>query len=306
VELVMGAQDLPAVIVNGPLRVPGNPQVTGIGGSIHSNGDLFLDGNSCASMYFSSAGSVDVSGNSVGTGAGCSSASLDTRPDSAPFPIPLLDPDTYKAQATFWLENNGTIRDGQTGAVIASLPGWNYNNGQKVWTGGTQIPSGTYWVDGNVSIQGSPGSPASPLSLTLLAKYSIDVGGSPYSVPNLTITGPGMMPVGLSMLAGTDLKLTGDSTQTFNSVYYAGHQVGISGTPVINGQILAANLADSTYPPGTMNIVTLNAAGEMVLSGTPSINFGGGGLVSTVPLSWRECRSNPDPNNPCGALFGGP
>jgi hypothetical protein len=306
VELVIGAQDLPAVIVNGPLIVAGHPQINGAGGSVHANGDLSLDGNPCAHMYYSSVETVSISGNSVGSGATCSSANLDTRPDSPPLPIPEMDPDTYKAQATFWLEDNGTIYNGQTGAVIPSLPGWNWSNGQKRWSGGTNIAAGTYWVNANVSIGGSPGSPGSPLPLTILSKYSIDVSGNPDTVPHLMVSGPGMVPTGLSMLAGTDLEITGDSTQTINSIYYARHQVEIHGTPTINGQVLAANLADTPYPPGNTNLVVLNADGEMTISGTPTINFNGSGLVSTVPLSWRECRANPDPNNPCGPLWGGP
>ena len=304
-ELVIGAQDLPAVIVNGPLRVPGNPQIQGAGGSVHANGSLELDGNPCASMYYSAVEAVQVDGNSVGSGATCSTAGLDTRPDSAPLPIPVLNPNTYKAQATFWLEADGTIYNGQTGAVIPSLPGWTYSKGQFAWTAASQIAAGTYWINANVNVNGSPGSAASPLPLTLLSTYSIDVGGSPYTTPHLFITGAGMTPTGISMLAGTDLSLGGTSSQVFNSVYYAQHQVEILGTPTINGQVLAANVADSTYPPGNNNRVPLNASGQMEIAGTPTINFGGSGLVSTVPMSWRECRGS-DPTNPCGPLWGGP
>jgi hypothetical protein len=304
-ELVMAAQDLPAVIVNGPLNVLGNPLVQGNGGTIHANGTLTLSGNPCASMYYSSVLNVNVSGTSVGSGATCSNANLDTRPDSTPLPLPLLHPDMFKAQATYWLEADGTIYDGQTGAVIASLPGWNFSKGQLSWNAGTIIPAGTYWINANVALTGSPGSAASPLPLTLMARYSIDVSGSPYTVPHLTVTGTGMMPTGLSMLAGTDLQLTGNSTQTFNSLYYALHQVEIAGTPIINGQVLAANLADTGYPPGNSNLVQLNAAGQMQISGTPTINFNGNGLVATVPMSWRECRGL-NPANPCGPLWGGP
>jgi hypothetical protein len=304
-EMVLGAQDLPAVIVDGPLKVAGHPQVTGTGGQIHANGDLELAGNPCASTFYSSVSGVSVSGNSVGSGATCSSTDLDTRPDSAPLPIPVLTPAMFKAQATFWLNADGTIVDGQTGAPIKSLPGWNFHKGSLTWTAGTNIPAGTYWVDANISVSGSPGSAGAPLPLTLLATYSIDVSGSPDTQPHLTISAPGMMPTGISMLAGTDLELTGSYTQVFNSLYYAGHQLDISGTPVINGQVLAANLADTPYPGGNMNLVQLNASGQMEITGTPSITFNGNGLVATVPLAWRECRGG-TVTNPCGALWGGP
>jgi hypothetical protein len=304
-ELVMGAQDLPAVIVNGPLKVSGHPQVTGNGGTIHANGGLELAGDPCASMFYSSVETVTVSGSSVGSGATCSNANLDTRPDSTPLPLPLLHPDQFKTQATFWLEADGTIYDGQTGAVIPNLPGWTFSKGQFSWNAGTNIPAGTYWINANVALTGSPGSTGTPLPLTLMARYSIDVSGSPDTQPHLTVSGPGMMPTGLSMLAGTDLELTGSYTQVFNSLYYAAHQVDIAGTPVINGQVLAANLADTTYPPGNMNLVELNSSGQMDITGTPTINFNGNGLVATVPMSWRECRGL-NPADPCGPLWGGP
>jgi hypothetical protein len=302
-ELVMAAQDLPAVIVNGPLKVSGHPQVLGNGGTIHANGDLELAGNPCATQFYSSVLSVSVSGSSVGSGGTCSSTNLDTRPDSTPLPLPLLTADMFKAQATYWLNADGSIQDGQTGVLIKSLPGWNFHKGSLTWSASSNIAAGTYWVDGNVDVSGSPGSAGSPLPLTLLAKYSIDISGSPDTQPHLTITGAGMMPTGLSMLAGTDLKMMGSYTQVYNSLYYAGHQVDIAGTPVINGQVLAANLADTNYPGG--NLVQLNASGQMDITGTPTINFNGNGLVATVPMSWRECRGL-NPADPCGPLWGGP
>jgi hypothetical protein len=88
-------------------------------------------------------------------------------------------------------------------------------------------------------------------------------------------------------------------------LYYAAHQIDIAGTPVINGQVLAANLADTSYPGGNMNLVQLNGSGQMDITGTPSINFNGNGLVATVPMSWRECRGL-NAANPCGPLWGGP
>jgi hypothetical protein len=303
VELVIGAQDLPAVIVNGPLTVPGGPNITGNGGSIHANGALDLQGDACTSLYYASVGSVSVSGSSVGSGSTCSNAGLDTRPDSAPLPVPVMSADTYKPQATYWLENNGTIINGQTGAAIASLPGWSFSN--MIWSSGTNIPAGTYWVNANVVMGGSPGSAASPRPITILSKYSIDIGGSPTTVPHLIITGPGQVPVGIAALAETDLMLRGSSSQGFTGIYYAGHQVDIQGSPTVNGQVLASNLADTTYPPANRNLVMLNASGQMVITGSPTINYAGSGIVATVPLAWRECRGS-NPNNPCGPLWGGP
>jgi hypothetical protein len=113
------------------------------------------------------------------------------------------------------------------------------------------------------------------------------------------------VPTGISALAETDLMLRGSSSQGFTGIYYAGHQVDIQGSPTVNGQVLASNLADTTYPPANRNLVTLNASGQMVITGSPVINYAGSGIVATVPLAWRECRGS-NPNNPCGPLWGGP
>jgi len=272
---------------------------------VHSNGTLSLTGNPCAAMYYSSAGSVPVTGNSVGTGAACSSADLDSRPDSSPLPVPDMNPDTYKAQADYWLESNGQIYNPATGLPfpVGAVPGWSFSN--MTWSSNSQILAGTYWVNGNVVMGGSPGSPGSPLPVTILAKLSVDIGGSPRTVPDLLISGPGQQPAGISVIAGTDLKMAGNSSQVFTGIYYAGHQLDVSGSVTINGQLLAANRADSTYLPGNTNLVPLDASGRMVITGSPTINFNGMGIVGSRAIAWRECRGSADPLNPCGPLWGG-
>lgn len=303
VEQVIDAADLPAVVVNGPLVVSGTPLVRGAGGAIHSNGTLQISGNPCVEQFFSSTTTVPISGSSAGTGAGCSNVDMDVRPDSAPLTVPVLDADMYKAQATYWLESNGTIFNGQTGASIGNLPGWTFSNGSKQWRAGSTIPPGTYWVNSTVVMVGSPG----PMQLTIMTRYAIDIGGSPNTTPHLFVTGPGMStPAGVSMLAGTDLEINGALAQTFNGLFYAKHQVEVTGTPIFNGQLLAANAADTPYPPGSTNLVTLDSQGRMELTGNPTINFSGSGIVGTRATVWRECRDGANPLNPCGPLWGGP
>lgn len=304
VELVIAGQDLPALIVNGDLALPGNPHLTGAGGAGFANGAMTLTGDACAEQFFGSVGSIGVSGSSVGTGAGCSNAALDVRPDSPPLNIPLLNPDDYKALATYWLESDGNIYDPATGLPFppGAISGWSFSN--QTWSSNSNIPAGTYWVNGNVVMGGSPGSPASPRPITILATRSVDIGGSPVTVPALTVSGISSVPVGISVIAGTDLLLAGSSSQLFTGIYYAAHQLNISGSPAINGQVLAYNLADTSYPPGNTNKVAL-AAGRMVITGSPTINFTGSGIVGTAPVSWRECRTTTNPANPCGPLWGG-
>lgn len=306
IEQVFGSEDVPAVIINGNVVATGNPRFTGAAGAIHGNGNLAVAGNACAQQYFSAVGSVPVTGNSAGGGASCSAAAIETRPDSAPINVPALSADTYKAQADFWLEDNGTCVNVLTGLPVCPI-GWAFNNGSKTWSGLNNVATGTYWVNGNVSLGSSIGTNAVPLPLTILARGHVDITGNVKTTPDLFVSGLGASNVGLGVVAGTDIRFTGNFEQGVGTaVYYAAHQIDVAGTPLINGQVIALNQADTPYPAaGGTNLVQLNNAGQMVFSGSPTINFAGNGMQSLRARQWRECRTSNDPNNPCGALFGG-
>lgn len=316
IEQVFGSVDLPAVIVNGNILATGNPTFMGAAGAIHANGSMEFAGNPCAQQYYSAVGAVTQSGGAAGGGATCTAAAVDSRPDSQPITPPIVTADTYQAQATYRLNANGTITNGQTGAAIAGLPSWTFDAATQTWSGSSNIPSGTYWVDGNVIMGGTPGAQAmwdasNGMPLTILARGSVSVGGSPRVIPHLMATGLGANPVGVSIIAGTDIQMAGGGGggQTFTGFYLASHQVNISGSPTVNGQMIALNQADTTYPavggaPST-NLVQLNAAGQMVFTGTPNFNFAGNGAQALAALQWRECRTSNDPANPCGPLWGG-
>lgn len=311
VEQVFGAADIPAVIINGNVLAQGNPVFSGAGGSIHGNGDLTVAGNTCAQQYYSAVGTTAVTGGSVGGGAGCTSTDVDLRPDSPPINVPVLAPGAYKAQATYWLENNGTCTahvpaTGVTAATSCAALGWSYNAGSSTWSGGSSIVTGAYWINGNADMTGSPGAAGLPLPLTILAEGWVDISGSPDTQPFLTVSGLGLNPVGLSVVAGTDIRLRGTSTQVGGALYYARHQVDLAGTPTINGQLMALNQADTAFPVGTgTNLVPLNAAGQMVITGNATVNFAGNGAQALRALTWRECRASAAGGDPCGPLWGG-
>ncbi|HUF24319.1 MAG TPA: hypothetical protein VMN81_09340 [Vicinamibacterales bacterium] len=306
VEQLFGTTDLPAVIVNGNTLVTGNPDFMGAAGAIHSNGSMDLAGNPCAQQYYSSTDTIGIGGGSVGGGAGCTSGGVDARPGSPPINLPIINPDTYKPQVTFWMESNGTCYSGATGLAIVCPAGWSFNAGSTTWSSNTQLAAGSYWVNGNVIQEGSPGSSAVPRPVTILAKGYIDIGGSPSTTPALTVNGLGANPVGLTAVAGTDVRIRGNHSG-FNGLYYANHQLDVTGGSTIAGQLLALNAADTTYPIGAnagANLVQLNAAGQMVISGNPTINFSGSGVQGLAALRWRECRTGANVADPCGPLFG--
>ena len=305
VEVLIGVQDLPAVIVDGGVVATGTPRFMGSAGAVHANGTMLVAGNACAEQSFSAVGDITVSGASAGGGATCSPGDLDTRPDSPPLTVPVLSPDSYKPAADYWLEIDGSVYDGTSGLPLPGLVGWSFSASSKTWQSNSKIPGGTYWINGNVIVGGSPGE-STPLPLTLLARGYVDVGGNPRVVPDLVVTDLGATPVGITAIAGTDVRLAGTSTVVYAGVYYATHQLDVSGTPTINGQLLARNRADAAYPAGTAtNIVSLDAMGRMVMSGSPTVTFGGSGVQGARALRWRECRAAASPTDPCGPLFGG-
>lgn len=308
VEQIYSSVDLPAVIINGNVVATGNPNIMGAAGALHGNGSLEVAGNACAQQYFSAGASVAVTGNSVGSGAGCNAAPA-TQPDSPPLNVPVLTADMYKPDADYWLNSNGTCWSKLANAnVLCGAIGWSYNAGSSTWSdgpGGT-VPPGTYWVDGNVDMNGNHGSALLAMPLTILAKGHVTVAGSPRTQPALFVPGLGVNNTGLSIVAGTDIQLVGNTLQLVDSVYYAAHQLDVTGSPSITGQVIALNQADTPYPvAGGTNLVPLGAGGRMVFSGSPTITFNGNGMQSLRAREWRECRTSNDPANPCGTLFGG-
>jgi hypothetical protein len=307
VEQIYSSVDLPAVIINGNVVATGNPHVMGAAGALHGNGSLEVAGNGCAQQYFSAGGGVNITGNSVGGGAGCTGAGLQTIPDSPPLNVPVLSADLYKAQADYWLNSNGTCYSVAIAAnVLCGALGWNYNAGSSTWSDDPVILPGTYWVDGNADLNGNHGSALAAMPLTILAKGHVKIAGSPRTQPDLTVAGLGVNNVGVSIIAGTDIQLVGNTLQLVDSVYYAAHQLDVTGSPAITGQVIALNQADTPYPAaGGTNLVPLGADGRMEFSGSPTITFNGNGMQSLRAQQWRECRTSNDPANPCGTLFGG-
>lgn len=298
IEVMLARLELPGILVDGNLRLNGNPSVMGAGGSVHANGALDLVGNPCAQQYFSASGSVSGAGSAQG-GAGCTGAGADVRPAQDPIPVPVIAPSSLRPRADYVLGADGLIRN-QGGAVL-TLAGWSWDGGSRRWSGGGNIPAGTYYAEGNIDLSGNPGRGGpgpSPLPLTLIAEGWVDVTGTPDLVPAL-VGSPSY-----SVVAGTDVRLAGNPGTTYSGLIYAGDQIDFNGNPSVNGQVIAKNNGDLGYPPNPAdpaqnNLVRLQS-GYMAISGNVTITYdGGGGLSSLTLTGWRECRGS-DPDNPCG------
>lgn len=299
IEIVLARFRLPGLLVDGDLRINGNPSLMGPGGSVHANGTLDLVGSPCAEQYFSASGAARTGG-AVQGGAGCSAGAADVRSGQTAVPIPSLTPASFRPQADYVLGADGFIRDAS--GTVAAISGWSWDAATRSWSGGGSIPGGTYYAEGNISITGNPGAGGGPhgggpLPLTLVAEGWVDISGTPRLVPDLAGA------PSYSIVAGTDIRLAGNPGNAYQGVFYAGDQIEFVGNPLIQGQVVAANRGDLGYPsdasdPARDNLVRLQD-GFMSISGNVTIRYdGGSGLSSSGPSGWRECRG-PDPDDPC-------
>lgn len=317
VEVMMMNRALPAMLVNGNLRISGNPKLLGPGGAIHTNANLAISGNPCAQRHLSSTGTL-VSTPGTGTGAGCTSPPYtgtdsppDLRPGDPPIFIPAYNPSTYSIYADYTLTRNAEVFDNADPPNLLNIPAekkwcpadcWDFNDGDLEWTaGGTDVPQGTYYaVQSSIAISGNVGMGTPNFQMTLLADGWIEISGNPEIAPALTLE-----ETAISMMAGTDLKINGDATNPYSGLFYAGHQIDFSGNPLLTGQVVAQDIADTSppYDPGGKNLITRDADGFMSISGNATIIYTQVGAIKRLdPGGWRECRGIADPADPCSYL----
>jgi hypothetical protein len=330
-EMVMGANAVPAVLINGNVLAGGSVKVMGNNGTIHSNGSMDIIGsNVCAQQEFEATG--DVTGNPDG-GATCDQPG-EKRPGSAPVNVRLLTPLEFKGSAQYWLSigfggpggSSPIVRtySGGTWNVVSPTPTWvSSNTSRASLTLEPAAPKAIYYADANMEIGSnflSECDPATPpvgyvsTETTILTEGWFDADGGAKICGKLRQLGLGR----ITVVAGTDIELGGNTGGSLPDppppmlagLYYARHQVGTQGTPIIYGQVVALNLADTPFPAsgtGSTNLVQLDAQGRMKFNGNGYINYSDGGMTTTAPLSWRECRpdaASVDPD-PCGAHYGG-
>lgn len=141
-------------------------------------------------------------------------------------------------------------------AAVAPVGGWRaeYTGGALWWTQSesTMLP-GTYCVQGNVSVSGSPG----PVSASIIAQGSLVVSGSP------VFTAP-PHPEGLLFFAGGDVQLRGNTSTVYAGAIYARNQCDLAGNGSLNGTVMclgettagpAVNLASTSAVAGSIRII---------------------------------------------------
>jgi hypothetical protein len=140
-----------AILVDGDLRISGNPTVSGKCGGVHANFDPTISGNPTVTGLATASGTYAVSGTpTVGEGNGGG------RP---PQPVPEIDPAAFLAAAlaeveegrlaanqVFQLRADGVVLDGVGNTVTTVTSGESFNGWR--FTAGSPI---TWQVSGNAS-----------------------------------------------------------------------------------------------------------------------------------------------------------
>jgi hypothetical protein len=292
-EVAYSSTTIPTLLIDGDLQISGNPEVTGPGGAVHANGRILTNGHPCSVDYFSATGTITTSGSRTGTACGGSGGSWDqpsdTRPNQAAVAIPAITITDYRSSSDYILTSNGRIRRPDGTQVANATSGcwntWCWDPGNLRWTGGDNIPAGTYYGDGtNIEISGNPGASSGGRAISLIATGWINISGNPRLTPALNDNG-----MSISMVAGTDLQISGNASSTYSGLHYAGHQIAFNGNPLITGNVIADNNADTGSP---QNLVVRASGGYMKISGNPTIvaPTGGSGFGARTAAAWRECR----------------
>ena len=297
-EAIVSITGIPAILVNGDVVFQGSTVIRGTMANFHANGTLTLLGTPCIDGFFSGSGNI-INPDKAQTGAGCGSLGV-TRPYQDIIPVP-----TWNIQSSFYNRSDyilGAI-GGQRGKVYNSsgtmiantastgnkwimAPGqeWTWNSGTGVWsTDSTSLPSATYYSEGNIELIADLGTSISPVTATFIAEGYIDVKRTSYIIPKLEKYG---------LMAGTDLQFATKVASGINSpsIFYAGHQLSISGNSDINGSIIVANLADTNSPICNCNLISL-VGGAVKISANMTLTYNGGLFKNNSRLiSWREVR----------------
>jgi hypothetical protein len=253
-----------ALLSGGDLTVGGNPLISGLGGSVHTNGNLLISGSPSVAGDVTAAGAMTESGSpSVGGVKAAGVPAVD---------IPSVDPRTVwnrharspRYAGNWWdLCPDGSVRlpDGTApceGSVVAAsatttaFRGWRLSGSSWTVSGNDGSFHGIYYAyRRDIRVSGMPGSSGSAWRATLIAEAEEtgEAGGCPVlSHGDIDISGnartTGFLE-GLSLMAGRDLKISGTPSQALSGVMAAHEQFAVSGTPNLVGSIIAEDGCDS-------------------------------------------------------------
>ncbi len=159
-----------------------------------------------------------------------------------------------------------------TGGTGVSIPdGWTYQNG--TWkVSGQTADNGVFYAETDVVVQSSPGDASTPWLATIIARDSINYGGSPALKPYPTSDTELQ---GVMLMTGNDLKITGSvSLDGQGGAILAHQQLILSGTITIDGYIFAGDgLPTWTEDPFSIASSGTDLGGSHSMSGNLEIHY---------------------------------
>ena len=288
----------PALLVNGDLTMNGSNGIIGLEGNVHANGNINANGGSgTITGDFHASGTIDPGGLAIGGTVGGGYPTIT---------VPNVNAADYYSLSTWVLEADGdkSSRDPATGALTAcsgktcTIDGWNYSGGSWSWSGGTQPPNGTYYVQGSVSVKGT-GTPGQG-SVSIISEGNITLTGNGNFAPGNSS--------GIQFVANGDMSMGVDANDE-NSV--AGQilireQFKMHGKGQFEGRVTVQN-KDSATNGCTTTFVDCrrgdNDISANTLNGGITITYDGGlGMIEGEPVEIINDAPNTFTNNFWGWL----
>jgi|GEM_PF-2050080 len=231
-----------AIAAGSALEVSGTSDITGDGGSVHSNDVLTLSGGA-ARIEQTATACNGITGNTSQV-LNLNGAPLAVNPAAPEADLPDPRPETLKSLATHIFAADGAVYDAngtQVSPPGANFGGWKLDGTTGEWTLSGQVSyTGVAYLEGNVKLSGVGGNNPPPVNMSIIATGNLQVTGNGTYISALPATQ-------LLFVAGGDIKLTGASSsgdQVFEGVIVAREQIHQSGTSDLNGVMTAANLDD--------------------------------------------------------------
>lgn len=261
-----------AILTGGNLEIQGATIVGGNEGSVHSNGDVDLVGNSYSiSQELSASGDIDPDDPANVGGGSAGGVPEQDIPPIEPGDIYTLNRLQYPGQ--WWdLCSDGTVRVPGTSPCTGALDptsspgtdfrGWSFNlhptNGP-IWSASSDAGDydGVYYIhEASADISGSPGTATSPWTATIIAEGRPQSGDPCFKdYGDIFLSGSPKMAAkiaGLQLIAGRDLVLTGSSSgggAAVEGLLAAQEQVELSGNVTINGAVIAEDRCNTAGSP---------------------------------------------------------
>jgi cytoskeletal protein CcmA (bactofilin family) len=252
----------PAFLVNGDLTAHGNIHIQGASGSVHANGNLVIDGNSAdVSQNATSSGTFTTNQNwHAGGSQGGGRPTINVPDIHASDYMGLAD---YKLTSTGQIQNlvNNVWTNCNTGGCATT--GFTFSGG--AWSiAGNSAGTGTYYVEGDVTISGSPngggtGNNATNLALSIISTGSINITGTPKFTPENSAKIQFVTDKDLTIGGNTDL----DDPTIVEGQILVREQVAINGNPEFQGRVIVQNVTSTGG-------LTTNS-----ISGNPTITYNG-------------------------------